>query len=284
LSAAPPVAVPGFRPSRSKGQNFLASGAIADRIIRAAALGAGDEVVEIGPGLGILSERILARDVRRLVLIELDRSLASRLESLFGADSRVRVVQSDFLAADMPALIERSPVKVVGNLPFNAAGAIFRRLCDYHRLVATMVLMFQREVGERLRAPAGTRRYAALSVFAALYFDIDLHFRVAAGSFHPKPKVDAEVLRLSPRARPPFAPEEEASVLDAVRASFSAPRKTIRNSLANASEIDPRRAVEILRRAGIDPGARAGSLSVADFVRLARALGKAPGPGGAGEG
>jgi 16S rRNA (adenine1518-N6/adenine1519-N6)-dimethyltransferase len=284
LSAAPSLAAPGFRPSRSKGQNFLTSGAIADRIIRAAALGAGDEVIEIGPGLGILSERILACDVRRLVLVELDCALATRLESLFGADARVHVVQSDFLAVDLPALVERPPVKVVGNLPFNAAGAIFRRLCDHHRLVATMVLMFQREVGERLRAAAGTRRYAALSVFAALYFDIDLHFRVAAGSFHPKPKVDAEVLRFRPRARPAFAPHEEASILEAVRASFSAPRKTIRNSLAHASGIDPRRVVEILRLAGIDPGARAGSLSVADFVSLARALEKVPRPGGAGEG
>jgi len=188
----------GLTPSKSKGQNFLTQGAIADRIVAAAALNLSDDVIEIGPGLGILTERILQRDVRSLTMVELDHALAERLRETHAGDSRVTVVESDFVKTDFGSLA-KNRVKVIGNLPFNAAAAIFRILCDHHDLVTMIVAMFQREVGERIRARPGDAEYSALSVYAALYFDVDLHFRVAAGSFHPKPKVDAEVLRFRPR-------------------------------------------------------------------------------------
>jgi len=261
----------GVTPSKSKGQNFLTQGAIADRIVAAGDLNPLDDVVEIGPGLGILTERILQRDVRSLTVVELDHTLAERLRETYAADSRVTIIESDFVKIDFPSLA-KTPVKVIGNLPFNAAAAIFRTLCDHHDLVALIVAMFQREVGERIRAAPGDSEYSALSVYAALYFDIDLHFRVAAGSFHPKPKVDAEVLRFRPRKDLLFNSDEEARVLDTVRASFSAPRKMIRNSLAGGLGISSGDAAAALSRAQIDPTARAESLSPQDFVRLARAL------------
>ncbi|HYL60285.1 MAG TPA: rRNA adenine N-6-methyltransferase family protein, partial [Candidatus Acidoferrales bacterium] len=130
-----------------------------------------------------------------------------------------------------------------------------------------------REVAVRIRARPGNDAYGALSVFTALYWDVAAHFIVAAGSFHPRPKVDAEVLTFKPRATPAFAPHEERAVLEVVRASFSAPRKTIRNSLSHGLEITGGEAVAALESAAIDPGARAETLGVADFVRLARALG-----------
>lgn len=228
-------------------------------------------MIEIGPGLGILTERILRHDVRSLTLVELDRALAARVRENFATDGRVVVVESDFVKVDFPS-IAKNRAKVIGNLPFNAAAAIFRVLCDHHDLVAMIVAMFQREVGERLRARPGDCDYSALSVYAALYFDIDLHFRVAAGSFHPKPKVDAEVLRFRPSKTRLFDHDEEALVLDTVRASFSAPRKMIRNSLATGLKISSRDAEEPLARAEIDSTVRAESLSPPDFVRLARAL------------
>jgi 16S rRNA (adenine1518-N6/adenine1519-N6)-dimethyltransferase len=260
-------------PSKSKAQNFLTQGAIADRIVDAAALAPTDIVIEIGPGLGILSERIAARGVRRLVLVELDRALAERLASAFSGNPSVEVVEADFLDLNLAATLS-TPAKVIGNLPFNSASAIFRKLCDHQALLSLMVLMFQREVGERIRARPGDTAYSALSVFASLYFEIDLHFRVSAGSFHPKPKVDAEVLRMRPLSDLLFHPAEEAAVLKTVRASFSAPRKMIRNSLAQGLGIDGNAAAAMLARAGIDPSVRAESLSPADFVRLARAISK----------
>ena len=226
-------------------------------------------MVEIGPGLGILTEKIVARPRRSLTLVELDPRLAVRLRERF---TNLQVVNADFLAIDFVQLVSDSPVKVIGNLPFNVAAAILRRLCDNSRMISKMVLMFQREVATRIRATCGDDSYGALSVFTALYWKIDLHFTVAAGSFHPRPKVDAEVLAFTPLATPSFAADDERDVLETVRASFSAPRKTIRNALSHALGIDSMQTVRALEHAAINPGARAEKLGVPDFLRLAHAL------------
>lgn len=271
LAVAAELAAAGVRPRKSRGQNFLVQRAIADQIVAAADLGPDDEVVEIGPGLGVLSDRIVRAGVRRLWLVELDAGLAHRLESAFGGHPAVRVVCGDFLEVNLAALAERPPVKVIGNLPFNAAAAILRRLDAQHALIGRMVLMFQREVAERIRARPGERAYSALSVFTALYWKTGAHFRVAAGNFRPKPKVDAEVVVFSPVARLPFAPEKEAAVLGTIRAAFSAPRKTVRNALA-VLHTPPAAIAAALADAAIDPGVRPATLGVSDFVRLAGAL------------
>jgi 16S rRNA (adenine1518-N6/adenine1519-N6)-dimethyltransferase len=269
---APALARAGVRPAKSRGQNFLTSGAVADRIVGAAELSESDSVIEIGPGLGILTEKIAARPRRLLTLVELDPRLAAPLQERFVNNRDVRVINADFLEIDFATLVNDPPVKVIGNLPFNVAAAILRRLCDNSRLISRMVLMFQREVAARIRAMPGDDAYGALSVFTALYWKIDLHFTVAAGSFHPRPKVDAEVLAFSPRANPLFAAEDERHVLETVRASFSAPRKTIRNALSHSIGIDSAQTARALELAAIDPGTRAEKLGVPDFLRLAKAL------------
>ena len=262
----------GVRPRKSRGQNFLIQPAIADRIVAAAEIAAGDEVVEVGPGLGILSDRILRAGVRRLWLVELDARLAERLESAFAGHPAVRVRCRDFLEIELAEMVERPPVKLIGNLPFNAAAAILRRLDEMRGAIGRMVLMFQREVAERIRARAGDRAYSALSVFTALYWETGEHFRVAAGNFRPVPRVDAEVIVFTPHARAPFAPASEFALLGVIRAAFSAPRKTIRNALAGALAAKPESISGALGRAAIDPAARPATLAVADFVRLAAAL------------
>lgn len=262
----------GVRPRKSRGQNFLVQPAVADRIVAAAAILPGDEAVEIGPGLGILSDKIVRAGVRRLWLIELDARLAARLESAFRGHPAVRVVCSDFLDVDLLELVERPPVKVIGNLPFNSAAAILRRLDEMRGVVGGMVLMFQREVAERIRARVGERGYSALSVFTALYWETSGHFRVAAGNFRPTPRVDAEVVVFSPHERATFAPAHEAALLSAIRAAFSAPRKTIRNALCGALSLPAEAIADALSSAAIDHTARPATLSVADFVRLADAL------------
>jgi 16S rRNA (adenine1518-N6/adenine1519-N6)-dimethyltransferase len=266
------LAVAGVRPSKSRGQNFLVQTAIADRIVETAALQRGDTVVEIGPGLGILSERIAAHPIARLLLVEVDQRLAARLGERFAGDRRVTIIHRDFLELDLAAMLAGSRFKVLGNLPFNVASAILRRLCDHAREIDRMVLMFQREVAERIRARPGDSAYAALSVFTALYFEVESHFRVSAGNFHPRPNVDAEVLAMVPRGAPAFARDEEAAVLETVRAAFSAPRKTLRNALSHALHQDPARIAQTLARAGVDPGSRAEEHAAHTFVRLARAL------------
>ena len=267
------LAIAGVRPTKSRGQNFLTSGAIAARIVAAAALDRSDHVIEVGPGLGILTEKIVILPHRSLTLIELDARLATRLADRFADDATVRVINADFLSVDFASLATTPPVKVIGNLPFNVAAAILRRLSDNARLISRMVLMFQREVAARIRARPDDDGYSALSVFTALYWEIDHHFAVAAGSFHPRPKVDAEVLRFTPRKTSAFAEDEERTILEVIRASFSAPRKQIRNALSHSLGIDAAQIVQALERAAIDPAARAETLDVPDFVRLSRALG-----------
>ncbi len=262
----------GVRPAKSRGQNFLTSGGVADRIVAAAELGEADAVVEIGPGLGILTEKIAARPRRSLTLVEVDARLAARLQERFADDASVRVINADFLEVDFAALAAGPRVKIIGNLPFNAAAAILRMLCDNSRAISRMVLMFQREVAARIRAVPGDDAYGALSVYTALYWRIELHFSVAAGSFHPRPKIDAEVLAFTSRATPSFVAGDERDVLETVRASFFAPRKTIRNALSHSLGIDNSRIERALERAAIEPGTRAETLGVPDFLRLAHAL------------
>lgn len=274
-SPATALAVAGVRPRKSRGQSFLAQRSVAARIVAAAQIQPGDRLIEIGPGLGILSDEMVRHPLRKLILVEIDARLAAALESRFCGDARVTVINEDFINVDVNRLAGGSSVKIIGNLPFNVAGAILERLCGCRETVSRMILMFQREVAERIRARTGDSKYAALSVYTALYWQIREHFRVAAGSFHPKPKVDAEVLVFAPHATMPFRPAEEGGVLATIRACFSAPRKTLRNALAGGLRIESGGAQSALARAGIDPSARAARLAVDDFVRLSRVLGAA---------
>jgi len=260
----------GVMPSKRRGQNFLVQGGVADRIVAMADLRPGDEVVEIGPGLGILSERILAAPIATLHLVELDRELAARLrQRLAGAAD---LIEADFLKVDLRQLIAHPPVKVIGNLPFNVAAAILRKLGEARDLIGRMVLMFQSEVGERLRAAAGEPEYAALSALTALDWEIARHFRVEAGSFHPRPKVDAEVLCLVPRRMSLCSADLRSRVIDVIRAGFAIRRKNLRNALGAGLRMRPDCVEAALRLANIAPTERAERLAPWDFVRLAAAL------------
>ncbi len=261
----------GPRPSRARGQHFLVQPQTAARIVACAALGPDDEVIEIGPGRGALSEHLARGRPRRLVLVEVDQRLAAALQSRFAGAADVAVIHADFLALERESLIERPPVKVVGNLPFNCATAILHRLGRWRGLIARMVLMFQREVAERIRAQPGKPAYGALSALSAIDWDVREHFRVPAGNFYPQPKVDAEVLVLTPVLRPMDELEAQA-VAEVIRACFSSPRKTLRNALSGALKIPPRQAEERLERASLDAAARPARLALEDFARLARAL------------
>jgi 16S rRNA (adenine1518-N6/adenine1519-N6)-dimethyltransferase len=260
----------GFRPHKSKGQNFLTQPRIADRIAAAARLDSSDDVIEIGPGLGILSEAIFRHGVHSLTMIELDMRLATVLQDRMRDRRGVNVINADFL--DLRGLPGDGPLKVVANLPFNVASAILERLCADHARITLMVLMFQREVAERIRARPGDSDYGALSVYTALYWNVTDHFRVAAGNFNPQPKVDAEVLVFTPRRPPLFEAVDEQTILRTIRAAFTQPRKTLRNSLASGLGFVPATAQVMLECAGIDPLARAATLHLEDFLRLARQL------------
>jgi 16S rRNA (adenine1518-N6/adenine1519-N6)-dimethyltransferase len=261
----------GVRPSKARGQNFLVQPSVAAQIVSAAQIEADDIIVEIGPGLGILSELIVNAGPRRVILVELDGRLAATLAERFGGDPRVTVLNRDFLTLTPPEFGSER-FKVIGNLPFSIAAAILRRLSDHRLSIARMVLMFQREVAERIRALPGSRNYGSLSVFSSLYWQIIGHFRVVAGSFHPRPKVDAAVLTMAPRLKQEFTPAEEADVRATIRAAFSAPRKTIRNSLAGGVRAHSDAIETALESAKIDPTLRPAVLDCLQLIELARIL------------
>jgi len=209
--------------------------------------------------------------------VELDGRLAAPLAERFGNDARVTVLNRDFLMVTR-AELGGDRIKVLGNLPFSAAAAILHRLSDYRESIVRMVLMFQREVGERIRALPGSRNHGSLSAFSSLYWQIIAHFRVAAGSFHPRPKVDAEVLIMEPRRERDFTTAEEPDVRVTIRAAFSAPRKTIRNSLAGGLGVDTDRIGAALQLAKIDPSVRPAMLDRSQLIMLARILRPAASP------
>jgi 16S rRNA (adenine1518-N6/adenine1519-N6)-dimethyltransferase len=270
-SPAAALKLAGVRPSKSRGQNFLVQHEVAAQIVHTAQIEANDTVVEIGPGLGILTELILEAAPRKLMLVELDARLAGVLRARFGGAAGVTVLDRDFVAL-APSEFGKAPFRVIGNLPFNSAATILRRLTVWHDSIQRMVLMFQREVAERIRALPGSRQYGALSVYTSFYWRVTDHFRVAAGCFHPRPKVEAEVLILEPRRERIFDMVGERELSATVRAAFSAPRKMIRNSLAGGLGVEPKAVEAALEQAGIDPEVRPATLDLVHLIALAAIL------------
>lgn len=253
---------------KSLGQHFLHDAGMARRIVELARLTGRERVIEIGPGLGAITA--LLRGVSaQLHLVELDVDFAARLASTYADDKAVQVLHEDALHTDWHGLLgPGEPAVVVANLPYNVATPILARLLAARGCFSRIVVMVQREVAERLAAVPGTKAYAALSVLTQVEARVERALRVRPGAFVPPPKVDSEVIVLTPLARPPvpIADPERFALL--VRTVFQQRRKQLRNSLRPlcASTEDA------LRGAGIDPDRRPETLTLAEFAALAAAL------------
>lgn len=261
------------RPSRRLGQNFLTDPRVAERIASVALEPAGGDgaLLEIGPGLGALTER-LAASGRPLTAVELDLRLAEHLESLLARWPNARVARGDILDQSLDALIPgEAPVTIVANLPYAITSPAIAWIVEQGPRVARAVLMTQREVAQRLAAKPGTKEYGSFSVFVALHADLEVRFRVSPGAFHPRPDVDSVVFTLTPRPYPGTTAEERAAVERLVRAATGGRRKTLANALAQGLSIAADDARALLERAGIDPGRRAETLAVGDWLSVARA-------------
>jgi len=252
-------------PKRSFSQNFLIQrGAIAQIADAVAALG--DQVVELGPGLGALTHALLARGCSVLA-VELDRDMVHVLREEFAKQERLEVRQGDAAEVDLDAYSRACGTKLVvtGNLPYQATGAILRRVVAHRAALRGAVLMVQREVRDRLIAEPATKEYGALTIFTRAGFEVETVCRLRPGSFYPAPKVESAVVRLLPREAP--LAEETDSFQAVVRAAFQMRRKTLRNALRALG--DPDRADRALSIAGIDPARRGETLSIDEFARLA---------------
>jgi len=247
------------------GQHFLADPQVADRIVSAAGLRPEDSVVEIGPGEGVLTERLLPR-CKSLVAVELDGKLAERLGGRFTDWPGFRVLHGDFLKIDLAEL--PSPAVFVANLPYAVASPILQRILDWPGW-ARAVLMFQKEVADRLLAGPGSRKYGLLSVSVAIKAKAEKICDAPRRMFRPPPRVDSSVVRLDPLTEP-FLPASvsEQRFLSMARAAFAHRRKTVSNSLAHALGAPKGDIERALRDSGLDPGSRAEQISPEDFVEL----------------
>ena len=267
----------GLRPSRALGQNFLADPNTARRIARLAQIESGDRVLEIGPGIGSLTVALLEAGAV-LTVLELDEHVIPALEETVGANA-VRIVRGDALAVDFAEVlgarvgdqaVGERPWCMVSNLPYNVATPIVMRLLESVPTIASMLVMVQREVGERMAAGPGTKVYGGVSVKIAYYGHARVVGIVPPSVFVPVPKVDSALVRIVRHSEPPVAVPSEAQLFALVRAGFGQRRKMLRGALrAELGENVER----ILESANIDGRARAETLTLEQWAALARAVG-----------
>jgi 16S rRNA (adenine1518-N6/adenine1519-N6)-dimethyltransferase len=251
---------------RALGQHFLRDGAIARAIVDLVSPTAVDLVVEIGPGQGALTQE-LARRAGRLIALEVDRELAAAVRRRWPG---IEVLEADARTWDYGAL-ERphgGRVLVVGNLPYSVGKPILAALLRARSVIDAMALMLQREVAERLAAPPGSKVYGALSVLTQAVCDVELALRVPPGAFRPPPKVESAVVRLTPRASLRVPLRLEDRFRDVVRAAFASRRKMLANALTGGLGLSLGAVREAAAGAGIDPGRRAETLTIEDFLAL----------------
>lgn len=260
------------RARKSLGQNFLVDRGFQRRIVEALEAGPGDEVLEIGPGRGALTDH-LAGTVGRLFLVELDDVLADALQRRFAGDPGVEVIHADILTVRLDSLTDAPrELKVIGNIPYNVTTPILFHVLEAPRPSA-IVLMVQEEVAERISAPPGGKSYGALSVGVGAVARVERLMRVPRGVFRPVPGVDSAVIRIVPFDPPPLKPEEEPFFRTLVRACFQWRRKQLGTILRGHPDLRGiPDAPGHLAGLGIDPRRRPETLDPELFLALARAL------------
>lgn len=263
-----------FRPRRALGQSFLIDANIVGKIIAAAGLTGGEQVLEVGAGAGAVT-RALAAAARRVVAIEIDPRLVAMLEKTVGG--AVEVVQEDVLAVvweEMLGRAEGAPWRVVANLPYAITGPAILRLLEARAWVDRMVIMVQDEVAQRLAAEPGSRARGLLSALVQAACTVRVKFRVSPSCFYPRPRVASSVLALEVRRPQPVPDRLEATFREVVRGAFGTRRKHLVNALTHAPALGLSKAAagELLRACRIDPTRRAETLGTEDFLRLAEAV------------
>ena len=257
---------PPHRARKRFGQNFLRDDGVIDRIIAAIAPRSDDHLVEIGPGQGALTAYLSASGCT-LDVIELDRDLVPGLLAAFSVNPRFRLHSADALSFDFASLATGStPLRVVGNLPYNISTPLIFRLLEQVELIRDMHFMLQLEVVERLAATPGSRHWGRLGIMTQFYCEVEQLFVVPPEAFSPRPRVQSAIVRLTPRADSPWPDCDPGLLRQVVQSAFGQRRKTLRNNLKGLIDTAG------LERLGIDPGARAESLELSQFIEITAAI------------
>ena len=259
------------------GQNFLIDEHVLGKIIRAAEITEEDFVVEIGPGIGTLTQ-YLAASAREVAAIEIDDALIPILEDTLSGYDNVTIIHEDVLKVDLTKLAEEKnggrPVKVVANLPYYITTPIIMGLFENQVPVDSITIMVQKEVADRMKTGPGSKDYGALSLAVQYYARPELVANVPPNCFMPRPRVGSAVIRLTKYQKQPVEAEDEKLMFQIIRASFNQRRKTLVNGLSNAPElrIPKERTAAVLEEMGLKPGVRGEALDLSQFAELSNRL------------
>ncbi len=262
------------------GQNFLIDAHVLDKIIRAADIGKDDMVLEIGPGIGTMTQ-YLAEAAGKVIAVEIDRNLIPILQDTLDGYENVRLINEDVLKLDLRKLVqeenEGKPVKVVANLPYYITTPIIMGLFEGSVPVSSITVMVQKEVAERMKSGPGNKDYGALSLAVQYYADTYLVANVPPNCFMPRPKVGSAVIRLTRHERPPVETVDEKLMFDIIRAAYNQRRKTLANGLNNSDKLDfPKETiVNTIERLGKGAGVRGEMLTLKEFADLSNYLAEA---------
>ncbi|MCI2112119.1 16S rRNA (adenine(1518)-N(6)/adenine(1519)-N(6))-dimethyltransferase RsmA [Ruminococcus sp.] len=265
----------GFTFSKSLGQNFLINPSVCPRMAELSGAGKGVGVIEIGPGIGVLTNE-LCKLADKVVAIELDKRLLPVLEETLGEYDNLKVINADVLETDLHKLIEDEfsgmEVVVCANLPYYITSPVIMKLLEDKLPISAITVMVQKEAAQRICAEVGSRQSGAVTVSVNYYAKPEMLFSVSAGSFMPAPKVDSAVIRLNVLDKPPVMVNDEKKFFSVVKASFSQRRKVISNSLSSGLSLDKSKTAEILEKSDVPLNARAEKLSLQNFADIANNL------------
>lgn len=262
----------GLRPRKRLGQNFLIESPVIEIIAGFLELTEGDEVLEIGPGMGFLTRRLVA-DAKRVWAIEVDSLLVEWLgRSSLSRHPSLTLVQGDILKVNFGDILPAHRVKLVANLPYSISTPVLFRLFDERDRFSTLVLMVQEEVAQRMAATPGSKSYGTLSIWCQVHGKILARHGVSPQAFYPRPRVRSTILKIGLYPSPLIAQKYFPSLRDIVRACFGQRRKMLSNALKRLMERRGWEVDQLLRQQGIDPRRRGETLSIEEFIRLAVSL------------
>ena len=269
-----------FNFQKKFGQNFLIDPHVLDKIIGAAGITKDDMVLEIGPGIGTMTQ-YLAEAAGKVVAVEIDRNLLPILQETLADYDNVKVIHADVLSLDLEKLVQEEnggrPIKVVANLPYYITTPIIMALFEQHVPLANVTVMVQKEVAARMKSGPGSKDYGALSLAVQYYAEPYIVANVPCNCFMPRPNVDSAVIRLTRYEEPPVQVKDEKMLFKIIRASFNQRRKTLQNGLNNSSELNftKDQIAAAIAEAGFSPSVRGEALTLEQFAKLTDILLKA---------
>ncbi|MEG2440935.1 MAG: 16S rRNA (adenine(1518)-N(6)/adenine(1519)-N(6))-dimethyltransferase RsmA [Acetivibrio sp.] len=266
-----------FNFQKKFGQNFLIDPHVLERIIQAAGITKEDFVLEIGPGIGTMTQ-YLCENAREVVAVEIDKKLIPILKETLGAYGNVEVINEDILKMDLNKLAmeknEGRPIKVVANLPYYITTPIIMGLFESHVPLDSITVMVQKEVADRMQVGPGTKDYGALSLAVQYYAKPEIAANVPPNCFMPRPSVGSAVINLKRYEKAPVEVKNEKFMFQLIRASFNQRRKTLLNGLNNSTEIDiaKEEIAEAIGKLGVSPNIRGEALTLAQFAKLSNLM------------